>query len=1368
MAIFLKTQTKKTGIFLKPKTPSVRVVQAQPRQTISDVALAEPRQTISGVVQAKPRQTIVPQNQNITFPPIKVSGAFPTYEKPKFGDIAVQSLLAGLVDVGDAYSTILKPLSSYFKTASTIGPNDKPLKQLAYAPGAVIGGFAQGIAEITKGIVKGLGKNDYIRTFFESPEKQTEIIGRPLKTDKDLGLLTVAVLGLDTGAGGVDDALSAFFKGGKRGVQELKKLAQMAKEAQDAFQFAKQARKLGVEVNEAQEIFRVVNKTKEEAARVAFLTPKTVTNLGEFSPLSQEATKYKSAEEFVNKIGNKIPVGYDWKYLDEMKQAKAEGYAYSHSDFAALSKLEKANRGTGISETFYRAGEIGKDGDVWLTPQKAGAEQYAKSGGTKIGEYKVATQKPLILNDIIDIEKIIGDTTDKNFINNPDLKQKVIDYAKKKGYDSVSFPDSFPDGKGGIQSLVVFDKSKIYTKSQLTDFYNQAVKTAKTVEVPKARAKPVPLAAKIDNAETALAKLDYEKESIGVGFHSKELDEQYNNFKKTVSLKELDSIEDAGQFINKFKDKLGTGKADGMLYSQDKTASEVFDLFKERRFKEFNARGVKGQINKEQVLIKRDLTKLEKEAKIRADKKQALDRLKEAYDKKIEGIKSAKDVLANRRTFIRSVQKQFGLSDSDLKTITRKDIRLMSNVEFKSFLDNIRVKAEQLADKRQLINELQDTIQRLELQKVENLQEALKLPSIAKMTPEQLESFNETLSQFKKGDEFLSVRKLETVDNTDLKGIRTLREAKEKLAKELNVDVSGLDNIKVDALDRFRYDTALAEKNPFYGLMVDTVNKSMLNAEARFLQSESKINTLINTARKSRKQGVVDKFVPQDKEIFKWLESPEEVKQTLNLTNEELEAAQYIQKQYADMRDYLVQFGTLKKYRQDYITHINRGFLEEWKETGLLSAMKNVFKQYQKEEAIFNIIDDTGKILPLEKFFQFSMRRTGGIAPTQNVADAFLSYLKAFEKKAALDSVVPKLDIYAHSLTPKVQTPRGLEFDRSLKTFVNEWLNTKKGRTAKIVGIEQGGRIDLLLRAGKAFTATLDLGLNIPVGIAARAGENITNFINLGTKKYALGLIRARTSQGKKIAGAYKNFIGRTPFSKLSDASKGLGEKLFDSAFGLFQDATVRANKTFLLGSLTDQEYKTGLLSVDRLAFLKSEMGRYRVVEGSKSVVGATSLGGVLTQYKSWAIPPIRTTIDNLSKLIKNPSLIKQREGQELIRATLSTLGVVFAYKALAGDEDDKSFTGTIINKIYRDAMTLVGALDPKTITSEPRLVAFMADLGESLSQIIKLEGIKKAEQTFTPRLIKQFIPKKEKATSDKRESGLPELPKLPKLPKIK
>ena len=77
-----------------------------------------------------------------------------------------------------------------------------------------------------------------------------------------------------------------------------------------------------------------------------------------------------------------------------------------------------------------------------------------------------------------DIENVLGRKLDSNsyFANNPDLKDAVIKYAKDNGYDSAMFPDSFPDGGSGMESLVVWDKNLIKTKSQLIDIWNKANK----------------------------------------------------------------------------------------------------------------------------------------------------------------------------------------------------------------------------------------------------------------------------------------------------------------------------------------------------------------------------------------------------------------------------------------------------------------------------------------------------------------------------------------------------------------------------------------------------------------------------------------------------------------------------------------------------------------------------------------------------------------------------------------------------------------------------------------------------------------------------------------------------------------------------
>jgi len=55
---------------------------------------------------------------------------------------------------------------------------------------------------------------------------------------------------------------------------------------------------------------------------------------------------------------------------------------------------------------------------------------------------------------------------------------------------------------------------------------------------------------------------------------------------------------------------------------------------------------------------------------------------------------TAKEILDRRRTSIRTIRDYFGLTDYELRQITKRDIRLMSNKEFKEFKDNIEIKAQ--------------------------------------------------------------------------------------------------------------------------------------------------------------------------------------------------------------------------------------------------------------------------------------------------------------------------------------------------------------------------------------------------------------------------------------------------------------------------------------------------------------------------------------------------------------------------------------------------------------------------------------------------------------------------------------------------
>ncbi|RKY34199.1 MAG: hypothetical protein DRP78_06900, partial [Candidatus Omnitrophota bacterium] len=720
-----------------------------------------------------------------------------------------------------------------------------------------------------------------------------------------------------------------------------------------------------------------------------------------------------------------------------------------------------------------------------------------------------------------------------------------------------------------------------------------------------------------------------------------------------------------------------------------------------------------------------------------------------------------------RNQMIKAVKDYFKLTPKEFyRILGNRDMGLMSEREFSGFLEGLENQAALLAERRQLIHQLKFTIFVNELTKVDNLRKVMHLPTIKNMSNSQLINFDNILNQYQIGDEFLSVRKLEMVDRTDLKGAKTIREAREKLAKKINIPVENLTRIKVTELDKYRYDTALAEKNVFYKMMIDEVNKAFLNAEARFLQVETKVNKLVSLARKSKKRNIVDVLIPTDKLIFKYLESDNagKLKLAQNMTPAEIKAAKYIREKYAEMRDYLIQFEVLKRYISNYTVHIRRGFLETWRSDNLLKAFKEIFTKYRFEEAKFNILDgQTGEILPLEKFFQYSMHRTGALKPTQNIAKAFTSYLQAFEKKCALDSIVPELDIYAYVLTPKVKTPRGLDFDRSFKKFIREWINTKKGRTAGIVGIKQGGKIDTALRAGKMFTVLHDLALNIPVGLASRYGETSMNYIMLGSKKQTLGSIRKLSKKGKRILAKYQNFTGKTAWDSLSEASKDIGDKFMEGMFFLFRNASTSANQTFLLGSLSPLEWKTETVSIKRLTDLKREMGRYRVVQGSESIVGKTSVGKLWTQYKTWAIPPLRTTIKNINDIsvALKTKQIKQtsRQFAELFRSMIVIAVVGLVGGAITRDKNDKSFTGLLLKKAYRDAMSIIGAFDP-TIYSGVRLLNFLEDLTKSIKQIVRLEtyktkdglkGIGTLKRTLIPQAIKQFkFPQKKKEKEKK------------------
>lgn len=1071
---------------------------------------------------------------------------------------------------------------------------------------------------------------------------------------------------------------------------------------------------LWLEKVDGKDLYKLSDDSLESVAKVTLTPGKTVTN-----PLIQEAKKYKSADEFVKAQGK--PVYHGSKTTTELK-------------------LEKPMSGMYKPEVYKQKG-INIQPSISLSDNGEIAKKFAVGGG-KVNEIYATPKKTLDLTKesveakkYIDINNVIKD---KHL--NPDFYTTTDGYKflKENGYDSIRIKARNELGGGNDTELRIFDPSIIKTKSQLTDIWNKAQEKPAipitTKKPPKKLSGKEQLKAREEakefRQEVQLERQNAIIEKESLQFYDQELEDQYQRFKSLRGK----NAEDVEQLKSKNKN-LAPKKIDNILYSQEQTGDEIFDMFKDRFEKEKAPLPVLPVVPKETKAI--------------------------VAEKAKQTIRTAKEILDKRRSFIRAVQKQFGLSDGDLKSLTRKDIRLMNNIEFKTFLDDLRIRSEKLAEKNLAKLSLTQQITEKELN-IEPLRKYMKLPTIGNMTTAQLRDFDEALRPFDKGDIFLSQRKLETIERTELEGVKTYQEARKRLQQKLgltNKEMSRVGN--VSEFDRFRSDTALAERDPYFRMMVEETAKLKMIRDVEFLDIEKKVLDLA----KDLKTGVVGKVIPQQKNIVKWFEAKD--KSNIQVTPAEEKIIKFMQNEWSNARDYLIKINAISKgiNEDNYFTHVRRGIMEAVKEDGVIKVWKEIFDQYKLEEQAFNILDrETGDILALDKFFRFALHRTGALKPSENVVRAFIDYMRIFKKKQALDEIVPLIDIYSYALTPKGTTKEGLLLHGNLNRFTKEWLNSKKGRRITLMA-KQGGKFDWALKGARTFTTLLDIGLNLPVSVATQVGEQVITYQLLGKWKFSVAKYRSLTPKGRRIRKKYSNFIGKNPWKELIEPARNIGDRLSEGIFVLFRDANIRRNRNFLLASMTKEEWATETLSPERLAHLRTEMGRFGMIEDAKSIIGATPEAGIFTQYKTWALPIMRTLSADaieLSRLLrgKKPS---KRALLDFYRLLEIGAVILLVKQFIAVDEDDESIIGQLKNRAYQELTTLYQA--PGVMLSVPRLITFLDQFNKNLLSLIKLEqyeqskfgeyeegdlkGLRGLTEQLTPRAIKQFDKEQQETLKD-------------------
>lgn len=727
---------------------------------------------------------------------------------------------------------------------------------------------------------------------------------------------------------------------------------------------------------------------------------------------------------------------------------------------------------------------------------------------------------------------------------------------------------------------------------------------------------------------------------------------------------------------------------------------------------------------------------------------------------------------AERKQKIDEIMDYFYLTKKEYNDIVgNKDFRTMSDTQFNNLLEEIRDKSYEIHRQIVAVAEVERTIADMDLKRVENLQKALKLSeNLKEIKTDDLIKLNQLLGMFERGDVFLGQREIETLaKNADLPHVKTHRQIIEEIvSKRTGVPVEKIKGILIKDSYEFMSASVLAQQNPFLDILVTDFYKMKVQAELNFAKIENETRELAKKARASRKRRLIDRIIPTDDLIVEYLEEPDaEIKTKIAamMTPQELEFAHYVRDRYADMRDYLVKKEVLDKYRENYYTHKKRSFLEAWLKDGQKVSVEKVFKNFFKavketfidskkyEEVVFKILNDkTGVILPLEKFFQYSMKRSGNLKPTKNVANAFLTYSKTFETKKSLDSYIPVMEATARALTPMEMTEGGVVKDETLLTFVKEWINTQKGRPVARY-LKPGSKIDVAVRLLVDFVRFKYLGLRFALQAAAPVGEQITTYIGLGEVKYARGIYRLATKQGRDILNKYEDFVGKKIITKLKDPSRDLAQKAMDTLYVGYSVSNRQANSVTLLGMMTQEEFESGDVSPERLGEMKKEMSRWRQDDTAKSIVGATSLGAVFRQFKGWGIAIVMQSRQNLIRVIKMAKdgkgvkdIAKTREFQELARATILTLLLWLASSELLKElkeKKDRTFTEEVLFRQMTELQTILQA--GPAILSVPVSVSYfytlLAAVTDTARAIIENNRTKDGDIPGLSTLKKSLIP---------------------------
>ena len=974
-----------------------------------------------------------------------------------------------------------------------------------------------------------------------------------------------------------------------------------------------------------------------------------------------------------------------------------------------------------------QAEEMGKDYDKMTITEKRDIEETVAENFEQYKENKY-TPKGLLEKFFILLKKLLSQI--KNLVNKDNTIVRDYYDLLDEGIE-VDAQMSFFENKGLLQSLIK-DGVLDLRGSKLAVNYDEAptavrlpvksvrlkMKKGEDAYLQKVKKQHNDIATKLD---TLLANTEKWREELDT------------TIQKKAEVAEVigatpEEVRDLARYTKKTPPKgtlteKGKAVAGELEFANPEEAEKEVRAYLERKTELIETRNRLRTIRRDIALATKEgktnrlaLRDIERRLKAR---KEYLER--KDLHKKI-GRNEQMKMIARRGRLLRETQDFLQLSDLKVRDmiggIGRQRIHTMTEKEFDDFMISFVNKGRDIMETVDARDSVKALIQEMQFSNEDNVRKALKLPTVAKMTKEQAQTFEEVLAQYEFGDKFLTQRQLETIHRTNWGGVKTEREMHEKIFADTGITREDMANVNVQSdIQKFKNWLVLSRSNPMFAWLVDKRIKAKVQQKAEIIAFEKELNPIIRKARSSREKGfkekIIQAFAPTDEIVFNYIENEnkEQYAKDKQMTKEELALAHFLMgRLFEPARQYMTnEYGM--KDRDNYITHLRRNIVETFFDAikqkrgaiaGVKDAVREIFTSQKEEEAVFKILGGkTGEVLAFEKWFKFAMPRTGNLNPTKNVARASLAYANAYFNKKALDALVPEaVALVKVQEQIKGYTEKGLPLDPTVKTFVDQFLNDAKGRKIEFI-TQQGSTLDSALRLSVAWTAFKYLGFRPVLGLVNFIGEFVGNMRATTTKEKWAGFSRTlQFRKTRRINKAYEYFTGRNPLVEIFDPENGILTKIKDTAMVLFSLASFFNNQFYLRAKMSKTEWDAELIKDDRMVEIVKEVSKWRLTDFYiKSLAENTATGSVFTQFATWAIPIFTTTLSDTQQVIKdvqkNGAKGLTQEHARSLGKTLALMGTLWIIgKTIRNMTDTDDDDRNIWFYITREMNTLVGAFD--------------------------------------------------------------------------